>query len=336
MLVEMNMFFACILLPTGLLILIKGADFLVDGAVALAERLGISPMVIGLTIVAMGTSAPEVASSITLALTDRGDGAIGNVYGSNIANLAMVGGICAIIRPITVRLGVLKREMPVMIIVAALLYPILHNMKLGRGESFLLLIIFAGLICYTIISALREGKSNPEQIAHAEEHLHTKSRDTRKSTAVSLALIVAGLIGLTVGAKLTVESAVFIGLKFGMSEDVIGLTIVAIGTSLPELMTCVVAALKGHDDLSIGNLVGSNVFNTLLVVGAAGAIRPFALQSSGLIGADYLVMLAVSIAFVAVALVWKKINRVWGFVFTGGYLAYIGCLAYRVATAVKL
>ena len=333
--VEMNMFLAFIMLPAGLLILIKGANFLVDGAVALAERLGVSPLVIGLTIVAMGTSAPEVASSITLDLTDRGDGAIGNVYGSNIANLAMVGGICAIIRPITVRLGVLKREMPVMIIVAALLYPILMNMNLGRGESFLLLVIFAFLICYTVVSAMREGKANPDQIAHADEHLRTQTKDGQKSIAISIALIVAGLIGLTVGAKFTVESAVFIGQRMGMTEGVIGLTIVAIGTSLPELMTCVVAALKGHDDLSIGNLVGSNVFNTLLVVGAAGAIKPFTLQESGLVGVDYFVMLGVSIAFVAVAFVFKKINRICGFIFAGGYLTYLACLAYRVVTTTK-
>jgi cation:H+ antiporter len=327
---EMNMFLSLVLLPAGLLLLIKGADFLVDGAVAIAERLGVSPLVIGLTIVAMGTSAPEIASSITLALTDRGDGAIGNVYGSNIANLFLVGGICAIIRPICIRLSVLKREMPVMVGVALLLFPILYNMELTRVESVVLLAVFAGLICYTVVAAMKEGKRNPEELAHADEHLHETCKDGSKSMGVCLGLIGVGLVGLAVGANMTVESAVFLGQKAGMTEAVIGLTIIAIGTSLPELMTCVVAAMKGHDDLSVGNLVGSNVFNTLLVIGSAGAIKPFALKEAGLAGIDYWVMVGVSIMFVSVSMIFKKINKAWGIAFAVGYFCYIGYLISRI------
>ncbi len=331
---EMNMFLSLVLLPAGLLILIKGADFLVDGAVALAEKLGVSPLVIGLTVVAMGTSAPEVAASMTASLGGDGDLAIGNVYGSNIANLLMVGGICAIIRPITIRLGVIKREMPVMVGVALLLFPVLYDMELSRIESFVLLAVFAGLICYTVVAALREGKSCPEKIANADEQIHTQTKDGQKSISHDLLFITFGLIGLGIGAKLTLISAKFIGAELGMSTDLIGLTIVAIGTSLPELITCVVAALKGHDDLSIGNLVGSNVFNTLLVIGAAGAIKPFSLVSAELVGVDFWIMVAVSIAFVAVSMIFKKINKAWGIAFTIGYFCYIGYLISRIVPQV--
>ena len=326
---EMNMLLAVFLLPAGLAILIKGADFLVDGAVALAERLGVSPLVIGLTVVAMGTSAPEVASSITLVLDGKGDGAIGNVYGSNIANLMLIGGICAIVRPISVRLGVLKREIPIMIGVALLLYPILQNMHLGRGESLLLLVLFLGMIAFTVWSGLREGKQDPSKLAKAEEQIHTQMKDAEKPVYMDLLFIMLGLIGLALGAKLLIESGMFLGDKAGMSESVIGLTIIAIGTSLPELMTCLVAALKGHDDLSIGNLVGSNIFNTMLVIGAAGSIRPFDINEKGLIGTDYWFMIGVSVAFAIVALVWKRIGRIWGAIFTAGYLSYLGYLIYE-------
>lgn len=326
---EMTMLLAVILLPIGLAILIKGADFLVDGAVALAERLGVSPLVIGLTIVAMGTSAPEVAASMKSALSGMGDAAIGNVYGSNIANLALIGGICAIVRPITVRLGVLKREMPIMIGVGLLLYPILHNMHLGRGESILLLVLFLGMISYTVWGGLREGKQSPAKLKTAKEQIDTQTKDAQKPVYMDLLFILLGLIGLAVGANITVESGAFLGRKAGMNEEVIGLTIFAIGTSLPELMTCLVAATKGHDDLSIGNLVGSNIFNTMLVVGAAGAIKPFYLESESLVGVNYWVMIGFNVVFVAVAMMWKRISRSWGAIFVTGYLTYIGYLAYE-------
>ena len=320
---EMSMLLAVIMLPAGLAILIKGADFLVDGAVGLAERIGISPMVIGLTIVAMGTSAPEVASSITLSLQGNGDGAIGNVYGSNIANLMLIGGICSIIRPISVRSIVLKRELPIMLAVALLLLPLLHNMHLSRPESALLLILFSGMIYFTVVTGIREAKSNPEKLKQADNDLQAHTHHKQRSIPLSSVFVVVGLIGLAIGAKMSVASAVFLGKKAGMSDAVIGLSIIAIGTSLPELMTCLIAALKGHDDLSIGNLVGSNIFNTMLVIGAAGTVRPFNLVDKALIGQDYWVMIASSAAFLIVAAFWKKINRSWGIIFSVAYFAYL-------------
>jgi cation:H+ antiporter len=319
---EMNMYWAVPGLIAGLLILIKGADFLVDGAVALAEKLGVSPLVIGLTIVAMGTSAPEVAASVTAAVRNLGNLAIGNVYGSNIANLALVGGVCALIRPLKVVVRVQRRELPVMLIVGLLLYPFLYDLFLSRFESVILLSIFLALIVFTVISAIFESKSQPDTVKQVSEHIHEVSSGKDKPISRSIVYILLGLIALAGGAHLTLESAVFIGQQAGLSKTVIGLTIVAIVTSLPELITCVVAALKGHDDISIGNLVGSNVFNTLLVIGTAGSIKPF-VTSARLIGVDYWTMIAVSVAFMLIAIFRKRISRISGMFLLTVYIGYM-------------
>lgn len=315
----MNLLWASFFLIAGFLILLKGADLLVDGAVALAERLGISPLIIGLTVVAMGTSAPEVAASITAAAHGFGDTAIGNVYGSNIANLALIGGLCAVIVPITVRPGVIRMEMPIMVFVALLLWPVLAlDSFLTRDESMLLLILFAGMMVFTVYNGLRQAKLHPEDEQHAGEHLtHAK-----RSLPANIVFVILGLVCLAAGADLAVRGAVCLGDAAGLSKAVIGLTIMAIGTSLPELATCLIATFKGHDDISIGNLIGSNVFNTLLVVGAAGVLRPFSI-SPRLVGVDYWVMITVSAAFLAIAAITKRIGRLPGLCLLAGYIAYL-------------
>jgi len=274
----MDIILACVFLIAGVLILWKAADLLVAGAVVLAERLGVSPLIIGLTIVAMGTSAPEVAASIAAVARGMGDTAIGNVFGSNIANLALVGGIAALIRPIQIDKLTLRREIPVMILAALLLWPILHNLSLSRPEGILLLGVFIALILFTVLTARSKEHKHVLRIACGErsrtiegskssqEHLEASG------TGKNLFFIIIGLANLALGADLAVRGAVVIGKQIGLSEAVIGLTIVAIGTSLPELATCVAAAIKGHHDISIGNLVGSNIFNTLMVTGTAGTI----------------------------------------------------------------
>jgi cation:H+ antiporter len=315
----MNTFTATISLIAGLIILVKGADYLVDGAVGLAKKFGISPFIIGLTVVAMGTSAPEVAASITAAVKGFGDTAIGNVYGSNIANLALIGGICAIISPIVVSTGVLRKELPAMLVSALLLLPALAiDSYLSRDESILLLILFIGLVAYTVYMGLHQAKTNPTVSEHAEEHLKTK----QASLGANIVYVLVGLVALALGAHLAVTGAVVIGKAIGLSDAVIGLTIMAIGTSLPELVTCINAALKGHSDISIGNLVGSNVFNTLLVVGAAGAINPFQI-SPRLIGTDYWVMIGVSLIFIAMAFFKKAITRINGAILLTIYILYM-------------
>ena len=312
---EMTIIRAIVLLVGGLVVLWKCADLLVAGAVELAKQFGISQLVIGLTIVAMGTSAPEVAASIAAALRGAGDVAVGNVYGSNIANLALVGGLAALIRPIRICGQILRREMPVMLATALLLWPVLSNLHLSRAEGAGLLIVFAELI----ILAIKTARKQEHNSISAEEH---KDSSAMSNTKKSVLFVIIGLVGLAVGAKMTVDGAVFVGRAVGLSEAVIGLTIIAFGTSLPELVTCVVAALKGHHDISIGNLVGSNVFNTLLVVGTAGLIEPFGITAR-LAGVDYWIMIVVSAVFIAMAFIGKRIGRISGVILFAGYIGYI-------------
>lgn len=315
----MDLFWAVVFLVVGLALLAKCADFLVVGAVGLAERLGVSSLVIGLTVVAMGTSAPEVAASVAAAVRRIGDVAIGNVYGSNIANLALVGGLAALIRPTRVPASTTRREIPIMIATALLLWPVLADGYLSRAESAGLLLVFAVLLAGTIWLAKGQGRNKgglPPEIGDKILKIPAK-------TTTSIVLILAGLAGLAVGADITVRGAIFLGRAVGLSEAVIGLTIIAIGTSLPELATCIVASAKGHYDLSVGNLVGSNIFNTLLVVGVAGTVRPFAVAER-LIGLDYWIMIAVSAAFAALVIIGKRvITRAAGVVLLAGYVIYL-------------
>jgi len=320
---EMNIVWSIVLLAGGFVILWKCAELLVAGAVGLAERLGVSPFIIGLTVVAMGTSAPEVAASIAAAVRGAGDVAIGNVYGSNIANLALVGGLSALIRPIRIQSRVFRREIPVMLLAGVLLWPVLHNLYLSRPEGGLLLAVFAALILLTVYVAGKESKDKSVIIAEVSEELHKAEKLKVKSLGICVLFVVVGLAGLAIGADISVRGAVFIGEQVGLSKAVIGLTIIAVGTSLPEFVTCVVAAVKGQDDISIGNLVGSNIFNTLLVSGAAGVIRPFAVVQR-LAGVDYWIMILVSIGFVLVGLIGgRRIGRVGGMLLLCTYIGYI-------------
>jgi len=315
----MNIIWACLILAGGLIVLWKSADLLVAGAVGLAQRLGVSSLIIGLTVVAMGTSAPEVAASISAAVRGAGDIAIGNVYGSNIANLALVGGLVALIRPISIQKRTLRREIPAMLIVALMLWPVLHNLSLSRMEAIGLLAVFFALILMTVYSAKREGA--------AQQSNNTGTPEQRGSKHIIF--VVIGLAGLALGAEMTVRGAVVIGEQIGLSEAVIGLTFIAIGTSLPELATCIVASIKAQHDISIGNLVGSNIFNTLLVTGTAGTIRPFDVVDRLAAGSDYWIMIAVSAAFAIFAVVGKRaISRLAGSVLLVIYIVYMFCLFF--------
>lgn len=321
----MSLAVAIALLVGGLLILWKSADLLVAGAVGLARRLGVSSLVVGLTVVAMGTSAPEVAASIAGVLHQAGGGdlAVGNVFGSNIANLALVGGLVALIRPLEVKKLTLMREIPVMLAVALLLWPLLHNLHLSLWEGLTLLGIFAGLIILTIHGARVEAAQNRIRAANGEADPSSSASHPAKNSL----MVAIGLVGLAAGAKMAVDGAVVIGTRAGLSEAVIALTIIAFGTSLPELVTCVVAAIKGHHDISVGNLVGSNIFNTLLVTGAAGVVRPFEVAPRLAGGADYWIMIAVSAGFAGAAIIGRRtIGRLAGMVLIGAYVAYVAYL----------
>jgi len=308
---------AIALLTGGLILLWKGADILVKGAVGIAERLGVSHMVIGLTVVAMGTSAPEAAGSIAAVLGGRGDIAVGNVFGSNVANLALVGGLVALLSPLRVQARTLKREIPAMLVVALLLWPVLRNLELSRPEGLLLLVIFAAMVVYTV------------RAAHAEIRQNSAAGQTVELTAggrlaKDLALAVVGLVGLSIGARLAIRGAVTIGTEIGLSDAVIGSTIMAVGTSLPELITCVVAVLKGHHDISVGNLVGSNIFNTLLVTGGAGVVRPYVVGPRFAGGIDFWIMIAVSAGFAMAAILGRRvIGRLGGILLLATYAGYL-------------
>ena len=326
----MNIFLAVIFLIGGLAILWKSAELLVSGAVVLAHRLGISSLVIGLTVVAMGTSAPEVAASIAgvLQKINGGDIAVGNVFGSNIANLALVGGLIALIRPLEVRKLTLIREVPVMLAVALLLWPFLSNSHLARPEAAALLVVFVILILLTVYGARRESRHTRSVLSTAEgnkfksvmQELPIEIQSMKKSVI----FVIIGLIGLAAGAKITVEGAIFIGRQVGLSEGVIALTVIALGTSLPELVTCVVAAVKGEHDISVGNLVGSNIFNTLLVTGTAGLVRPFDISARFAGGIDYWIMIIVSAGFAGLIIIGKRVvGRIAGVILLSGYFAYI-------------
>jgi cation:H+ antiporter len=308
---------AIALLIGGLILLWKGADVLVQGAVGIAERLGVSQLVVGLTVVAMGTSAPEAAASIAAVLNNRGDMAIGNVYGSNIANLALVGGLVALISPLQVQARTLKREVPAMFFVALLLWPILHNLALSRPEGLFLIGIFAAMVVYTVRTARGQIRANsmatPPAVAPHQA-----------GVSQNILFVVLGLVGLSLGARMAVSGAVTIGTAIGLSDAVIGSTIMAVGTSLPELITCVVAALKGHHDISVGNLVGSNIFNTLLVTGTAGIVRPFGVGPRFAGGIDFWIMIGVSGGFALAAVAGRKVvGRSSGAVLLAAYVGYL-------------
>ncbi len=311
------MIWATLFLIVGLLLLWRGADFLVGGAVGLAERMGVSQLVAGLTIVAMGTSAPEVAAAVAAGLAGKGDIAIGNIYGSNIANLAMIGGIVALIRPLEVRAATLRREIPAMLGATLLLWPVVANLTVSRIDAVVLLSIFTILVAYTVRTArTAEMEGRVEELHAAVEPPRTVSRDV-----LSIAI---GLVGLSVGAKAAVTGAVAIGSRIGLSDAVIGSTIIAVGTSLPELVTCVVAAVKGHHDISVGNLVGSNIFNVLFVTGIAGLVRPFRVTARFAGGADFWILVGVSVLFASAALVGgHTIRRRGGVVLLAVYVAYL-------------
>ena len=327
----MNIILAVILLLGGLAILWTCAELLVSGAVGLARLLGVSSLVIGLTVVAMGTSAPELAVSIAGVLDKTGEGgniAIGNVFGSNIANLALVGGLVALIRPLMVKRQTLRREIPIMILMGLLLWPFLFNSHLSRLEALALLTVFAVLILITVLMARKESFQNrieQDQLNKLEvDDTDDSGITSRTNVEKNVILIVIGLIGLAVGAEMAKDGAVFIGTKIGLSESVIALTIIAFGTSLPELVTCVAAAVRGHHDISVGNLVGSNIFNTLLVVGGAGIVMPFDIEQRFAGGTDYWIMIIVSAAFALAVFLGKHIiGRISGTLLLCGYVGYL-------------
>jgi cation:H+ antiporter len=280
----------------GFLLLYYGAEWLVKGSSSLARSLRITPVVIGLTVVAFGTSAPEFVVSLVSSVKDKSMIAVGNVVGSNICNIALILGISAFFRPVTCNRSVVNRDIPIMIGVSFYLLFLSLDSGLGRFDGA---ILFSGVVIYTLFNyhvAVKEsGEGGAEGIDQFDSELEGIGYVTSRSSQI--VFILAGIAGVVVGAELVVDSAVEIMKILGVSEKFIGLTMVAFGTSLPELATSVVAAIKREMDISIGNLVGSNVFNLLSVLGAASLVRPIPIPGgffgSGLV-IDYGVMMFTS------------------------------------------
>ena len=311
-----------ILLIIGFVLLVKGADFFVDGSSSIAKHFKIPTMIIGLTIVAMGTSAPEAAVSITAALSGNNGIAVGNVLGSNVFNLLMVLGFASIIKACPVHKETIRDEFPLSII-AAVLFAVFAIIGIGGGSgshfSRIEGVIFLVLFAWFIISMVRKALANPA----------SNSEDDIKEVSLpkSLILSVIGLAGIILGGDLVVDSASAIATSFGISDTLVGLTIVAIGTSLPEWVTSVTAALKGETDIAVGNVIGSNLFNILFVLGLSVTIHPVTVTMESVY--DAVIVVAISIVVMIPCLKNKKITRGWGVLFMIIYAAYMTYIIMR-------
>lgn len=298
----------------GLFLLLGGAYGLVRGAAALALRFGLSPLLVGLTVVAFGTSAPELVVSVSAALRGAGGIAVGNVIGSNIANVGLILAMAALIRPLTTNPALIRRDGPIMVGASALVALLLLNDWLGLLEGAVLALGLIAYVVWSVRTALQErGRGDAEPLPLPSRH-----------AALDAGFTIAGLAVLVVGANLMVGSAVFIAETLGVSNAVIGLTVVAVGTSLPELATALVAAARGEGDLAVGNVIGSNTFNLLGILGAAAVVRP--LHAPGLSPPDLVVMLAMSILGLVFLATKGRLSRGEGLVLLtvyGGYMVYL-------------
>ncbi|MBE0599655.1 MAG: calcium/sodium antiporter [Desulfuromonadales bacterium] len=313
-----------LLFLAGLAALLGGAELLVRGAARLAAVFGISPLVIGLTVVAFGTSSPELAVSVMSATSGQADIAIGNVIGSNICNVLLILGLSALITPLVVAQQLVRLDVPLMIGASLLFYLFALDGRIGRLDG---LVLFAGVLVYTVWAIRRSRLESREiQDAYAKE-LGEEVPHGARAIVWQLLLAVAGLGLLTLGSNWLVEAAVAVAMAFGVSELIIGLTIISFGTSLPEVATSVMASVRGQRDIAVGNVVGSNLFNILAVLGLTATVAPegVAVAASAL-HFDLPVMLAVMIACLPIFFTGHCIARWEGGLFFGYYLAYIGYL----------
>lgn len=301
-----------VLLIAGFVLLIKGADFFVEGSSAAAKMLKIPPLIIGLTVVSMGTSLPEASVSISASLANKNELAVSNAVGSNIFNLMVVCGVCAAICPLSINKDTLRRDFPISIAAAGLLMGLgAIGMTVGHIDGIVMLILFAGFLCLMVASARK---------ARQEADDEYKSMPVWKL----LVYMIVGIAAIVGGGKMVVSGASDIAIKFGMKDNLIGMTIVAFGTSLPELVTSVVAARKKEVDMAVGNVVGSNIFNILFVLGTAGAISPIAFSMENII--DTAVLIVMTAIVMAMCFKKKELSRLHGWIMLvlyAGYTAYI-------------
>ena len=304
-----------VLLIAGFVFLIKGSDFFVDGASSIAAILKVPTIIVGLTIVAFGTSAPEAAVSITSSLTGSNAMAVSNVIGSNLFNMLMVIGIAALLGDLLMEKSVLNKDLPFLVAITVLLAVfILIGGDISSIEGIILLLMLIGYIFYLIRNAGQSGATN-----YVEK--------PKLSTPKSIIFIVVGLAGIIIGGDLVVDSASSIAMALGMSETLVGLTIVAIGTSLPELVTSITALRKGENQLVIGNVIGSNIFNILFVLGASSAISAIPISSSMIV--DTTIMIAVTILCFIFGKTQEKYDKKEGFILVALFIAYMAFAIMR-------
>ena len=318
-------------LIVGLTLLLLGAEYLVDSSVAIAKRAKISNFIIGLTIVGMGTSAPELFVSISSAIGGHGDLAMGNVIGSNICNILLILGMTALIFPFAIERENQKRDIPFTIFASILLILVVNDSWLKLGENTLsrldgifFLIVFLSYMGYVVFN---KGKKPQEAIADADED--TKSKLEGKAPVPLWGIAIVSLAALIFGGNLFLDSAKNLARSWGMSEAVISITIVAVGTSLPELITAIVAASKHNTQLALGNILGSNVFNILMILGLSSTIQPLVIKDINVI--DYLMMLVATVMTYLVTFTFgkKRFDRIEGFIFLGVYVGYTLYLLMR-------
>ncbi len=324
------------LLLGGLVLLVIGGELLVRGAVAIAERLGMSPLLIGLTLVGFGTSTPELVTSIQAAIAGSPGIAVGNIVGSNISNILLILGLSAIITPVAVQSNALRRDGAVVVLTALLFVIIGYTHVLDRISGAIFVGLLAAYIFYayrqeTAPAAASEGHTSAYEKAEAYDELRngpirhpaeTKSWAERMGLLLPLLMALGGLAVVVLGGKLLVDGAIGIARAYGLSEAVIGLTIVAVGTSMPEFVTSIVAAIRKHGDVALGNIMGSNIYNILGIGGVTGLMAPTEIPSE-IANFDNLVMLAASAAMFAVAWSGYRISRLEGSALLAGYIAYV-------------
>lgn len=316
----MNEFEITISIIGGIVGLFAGAEALVRGSSSLAIRMGISPLVVGLTVVAFATSSPELVVSIKAALEGNPGIVVGNVVGSNICNIGLILGVAALISPMRIKTQLIKREIPIMIIVGFILLLVLANDSISRLEGVLLIL---GIISYVIFSYLYARKE--KVIETSREFIEAIPKGRTKSVWVSILLIVGGLGLLLGGAHIFVNGAVEVAVRMGVSQAIIGLSMVALGTSLPELITSVVASFRNENDIAIGNAVGSNVFNVLSVLGFSSVVSP--ISSSGVGYIDLGIMMLFMIVILPMSKSGFVLKRFEGTILLAGYFAYLLYLA---------
>lgn len=310
-----------ILLLLGFVLLIKGADFFVDGSSSVAKLLKVPTIIIGLTVVAFGTSMPELSVSVTAAMQGNNDLAVSNVLGSNMFNLLVVLGACALVNPVRSQESLLKREFPFSIFITLILLLLNSDFSIAKvldGSEFFVLgrsggILLLMLFCVFLYSTVKTALESREEAEEEEYKI--------MSPLKSIVFIVLGLAGIVWGGDLVVDNACIIAETFGLSQTLIGLTIVAMGTSLPELVTSVVAAKKGENDLAIGNVVGSNIFNILLILGVSATISPIRLDVTAVY--DTIILLVVSIICYVASRTKKEIRKPEGIMFLVIYAAFL-------------